>query len=299
MVSVRGWLYQAWFRASGAKRDWIDTVKFDRSIRTSQRPGAGHPPESLRSRHRVDEHDVAGFPSFTVAPRTGGGSRHVLYLHGGAYVHPPHKEHWSFVGDLVTDLNCSVTLPLYPLAPRYRYDTTLEVVWQAYQRIAAVTEPADQVVMGDSAGGGLTLALAQRLRAESRRQPANLVLLSPWLDITLNDPAVATLDRRDPYLSIPGLLEAARLYAGTLDHTDPRLSPLFGELTGLGRLSVFTGSRDVLFIDARRLRAQAELQDVDLDYVEYEDMFHGWMLQQPLPEARRARRQIVHIIHQR
>ncbi len=141
----------------------------------------------------------------------------------------------------------------------------------------------------------MTLVLAQEPRAAKRPQPANLVLLSPWLDITMRDPAIATIDRRDPYLSSPGLMEAGRLYAGSLDPCGPRLSPLFGELAGLGRISLFTGTRDVLYSDARRLRAEAARCGIDIDYIEYEDMFHGWMLQ-AIPEARQATRQLIDIL---
>lgn len=295
MPSIKSSLYMSRFLLTGRKRTWTDTVKLDRSIREKQRPGSGRPPGWLGKDHAVHEYEVRGFPCYTVSPKAAAGSQQVLFLHGGAYVHPPEPEHWAFASRLVTDLAATVTLPLYPLAPDHQYDETLAVVREAYDRVAAAADPADQVVMGDSAGGGMTLVLAQELRAARRPQPKHLVLLSPWLDVTMSDPSIATIDRRDPYLSIPGLVEAGRLYAGSLDPRDPRVSPLHGELDGLGRLSVFTGTRDVLFADARRLRAKAARCEVDIDYFEYENMFHGWMLQ-AIPEAERATRQVMDIV---
>lgn len=283
------------FLLTGRKSTWADVVKLDRSIREKQCAGNGRPPEWLSRDHSVHEADVRGFPCFTVGPKSAAGPKQLLFLHGGAYVHPPEPEHWAFAGRLATDLGATVTVPLYPLAPRHRYDETLAVVREVYDRVAAGADPADQVVLGDSAGGGMTLVLAQQLRAAGRPQPANLVLLCPWLDITMSDPAIATIDRRDPYLSIPGLVEAGRLYAGSLDPRDPRVSPLFDELAGLGRISVFTGTRDVLHTDARQLRAKAARRGIDIDYIEYEDMFHGWMLQ-AIPEARQATRQLIDIL---
>lgn len=296
MPSIQSTVYIARFLLTGKKRAWTDPIKLHRSIRASQRPGSGRPPDSLGRTHRVERTELGGFPAYTVRPAHGADGKHVLYLHGGAYVHPPETEHWEFIGTLATELGATVTLPLYPLAPAHRYDETLAVGREAYERMAAAADPADQVVMGDSAGGGMALVLAQELRAAGRPQPRDLVLISPWLDITASDPEMATLDRRDPYLSIPGLVEAGRLYAGTLDRTDPRLSPLNGELDGLGRISVFIGSRDVLYADARRLHAKAQRCGVEIGYFEYEDMFHGWVLEQSIPEARRATRQIVDIL---
>jgi monoterpene epsilon-lactone hydrolase len=296
MPSIQSVLYMARFRLNRRKRVWTDTVKLDRSFQRLQRPGSGRPPDWLRRQHAVQEYDVRGFPCYTVRPQAAAGPKHVLYLHGGAYVHPPEPEHWSFAGRLVTELHCTVTLPLYPLAPRHQYDETLAVVREVYEKSAGEADPADQAVMGDSAGGGMTLVLARQLKAEGRAQPRDLVLISPWLDITMTDPTAATIDRRDPYLSIPGLVEAGRLYSGTLDPNDPRLSPLAGELDGLGRISVFTGTRDVLFPDSRRLWTKAQRCGIEINYFEYEDMFHGWVLQQPLPEAQRATRQILDIL---
>lgn len=288
MTSVRSRLLIGWFRLSGRKQVFLDTSQFDESIVDSQRSRTSKPPAALYRRHRVQRSDVRGFPCVTVAPRTETPDRHVLYLHGSAYVHSIERAHWQFVSKLVDMLAATVTVPVYPLAPDYHYDETQAMIVEAYERHMAGTDPARQIIMGDSAGGALALVLARKLREQNRPQPARLVLISPWLDATMQDPAVPALDRRDPYLSTPGSLEAGRMYAGDLDVADPLTSPLNGTFGGLDRISVFTGTRDVLLSDSRRLRQVASREGIDIDYVEYEDMFHGWMLMQRLPEARRA-----------
>ncbi len=292
MVSLRSRLLLGWFRLSRRKHVFMDTSEFDRSITDSQRARTSQPPKALYQRHRVSHHNVRGFPCVRLSPKKGASEQHVLYLHGGAYVHSIERSHWLFIGRLVDKLGCTVTVPVYPLAPDYQCDTTLAVVEEAYARFLAESDPARQVVMGDSAGGGLTLALAQRLKEQGCPQPAHLVLISPWLDVTMRDPAVPILDRRDPYLSTPGLLEAGRMYAGDRDLSDPRISPINGHLDGLGHISVFAGTRDVLLLDARRLQRLAAAQGTSLDYFEYQGMFHGWVLQK-LPEGRQATTQLV------
>lgn len=187
-------------------------------------------------------------------------------------------------------------MPVYPLAPDYHHDETQAMIAEAYDRHMAHVPAADQVIMGDSAGGALALVLARELRERGRPQPAHLVLLSPWLDATMQNPAVPILDQRDPYLSTPGLLEAARMYAGSLDTADPRISPINGGFEGLGRISVFVGTRDVLLLDSRRLHSTTSDLGIEIDYFEYQGMFHGWMLLGGLPEARRATSEIVRVL---
>ncbi len=121
------------------------------------------------------------------------------------------------------------------------------------------------------------------------------MLFAPWLDLTTTDPGIADRESHDPFLSGPGLREAARLYTDGLDQRDPRVSPLFGDLSGLAPISVFTGTRDVLLTDSRRLRDRIRATGADVDYEEYPGMFHGWILQN-LPEARHATDRVSELV---
>jgi acetyl esterase/lipase len=296
VISLRARLLIGLFRLTRAKRTFADVGELERSIRKSQEPGSGGPPRALGRRYDLRCWDVHGFACHTLSPLQGpASSRHVLYLHGGAYVHAIERSHWSFVGRLVDRLGCQVTVARYPLAPGHHYDETLAMVEAAYRRALGEVEPAHRVLMGDSAGGGLCLVLAQRLKAQQQPQPGNLVLISPWLDISVTDGLIPALEGCDPYLSAPGLLAAGQMYTGTLDLRDPKVSPIYGRLDGLGRISVFIGTRDVLLADSRRLRRLASERGVDIDYVEYDGMFHGWVLQR-IPEGREALARIVEIL---
>lgn len=296
MPSIRGRLLIGWFRLRRSKKIWLDTTEFDKSIVASQRKDTSKLPASLYRRHHIEWSEIRGFPCATFSPRGEPNGQHVLYLHGGAYVHSIEQAHWRFVSRLVSRLGCTVTVPVYPLAPDDHYDVTQAVIAETYDRFLADTDPAKQVIMGDSAGGALTLVLARLLRDQGRPQPAHLVLLSPWLDATMQDPAVPVVDRRDPYLSIPGLLEAARMYSGDLDLADPRISPINGTFDGLGHITVFTGTRDCLLLDSRRLHRIAARDGLDIDYFEYQGMVHGWILLRRLPEARKATDDLIRIL---
>ncbi|MFJ1256964.1 alpha/beta hydrolase fold domain-containing protein [Cupriavidus sp. CuC1] len=147
--------------------------------------------------------------------------------------------------------------------------------------------------MGDSAGGGMALALAQVARDTGRALPGRLVLLSPFLDATGSNPAIDALEPLDPMLSKLGGIECGRVYAGGDPVTLPQVSPIYGSLRGLPPVTLFIGTHDVLLPDCRTYRALAEQQGLPLRYYEYEGMFHVWMLlpmPEPMPPSRRSSR---------
>jgi len=294
-TSLHATLLIAQMRLMRTKRTFSDVDALHRSLGPRQQRENAVPPPAVRERLDVERTEVCGHPVYTLRPRAGGTSQHVLYLHGGAYVHQIQADHWKFFARLIARTGCSVTAPLYPLAPDNHYDDTIAMVQATYKEQLGAVAPHDQVLMGDSAGGGLSLVLARALRDQGRPQPKEIVLLSPWLDVTMSDPAVPDHDRHDPYLGIAGLREAGRLYAGGLDLRDERVSPLHGNLRGLGALSCFIGTRDVLLADSRNLFHKAAAQGVPLEYREYGGMFHAWVIAN-IPEARHATDRIAELV---
>ncbi|GAB3584663.1 alpha/beta hydrolase [Amycolatopsis endophytica] len=277
------------------KRTFSDVDALHRSMGPRQQRENALPPPAVRGQVDLDRSEVHGHPVYTVRPRANATSRHVLYFHGGAYVHQIQDDHWRFFARLIARTGCTVTAPLYPLAPGSHYDDTLSMVQATYKEKMDQVAPGDQILMGDSAGGGLSLVLARSLRDQGRPQPKEIVLLSPWLDVTMDDPAAPEYDRHDPYLGIAGLREAGRLYAGGLDLASELVSPINGDLRGLGELSCFIGTRDVLLADARNLYDKAREQGVPLEYWEYGGMFHAWMIAN-IPEAKHATDRIAELV---
>ncbi|AIJ25009.1 alpha/beta hydrolase [Amycolatopsis methanolica] len=280
---------------TGRKRTFTDVDALHKSMGPRQQRENALPPPAVRKQVDVDRTEVHGHPVDTLRPRANATSRHVLYFHGGAYVHQIQGDHWKFFARLIARTGCAVTAPLYPLAPGSHYDDTLSMIHATYKEVLGEVDPRDQVLMGDSAGGGLSLVLARALRDEGRPQPKEVVMLSPWLDITMTDPALPEYDRHDPYLGVTGLREAGRLYAGDLDPANELVSPINGDLRGLGSLSCFIGTRDVLLADARNLYHKAKEQGVPLEYWEYGGMFHAWMIAN-IPEAKHSLDRIAELV---
>lgn len=252
------------------------------------------PPKTVLQSCDVHEFFVSEKPVFRLKPKEGSKlPRHVLYLHGGAYVQGFTAFHWKFLAHLVKTTGCIITAPDYPLAPEHTYRQAFDMVLALYRQM--MNEVGGIILMGDSAGGGFALALAQQAREESLPQPRDIILLSPWLDITLDNPEISALEAEDHFLEKESLQQAGKLYAGDRDPDHYLLSPIYGSMEGLGRISLFIGTREMLLPDARKLKKLVQSKGMDINYYEYPDMFHDWMILD-LPESKKARDEISKLI---
>ena len=143
----------------------------------------------------------------------------------------------------------------------------------------------------------MALALCQQLRAARSSLPTRLALISPALDLTVSDPRQPEIARVDPLLDIPGSRAAGTWYAGELPLSDPRVSPLCGDLGGLPPIGVWTGTHDLLYPDALRLKSKAHEAGASVSLFEYDWMFHVWPLLR-LPESKEALEQIAMFVQE-
>ncbi|PZA21696.1 esterase [Modestobacter versicolor] len=251
--------------------------------------GSTEPPAKLRARHDVSSRQVEGFPVHTVAPRGRAARRAAVYLHGGAYISAIAPQHWALIGRLA-DAGVRVEVPHYGLAPQHTHREAYPLVTAVYRQLLEQYDPGDVTLAGDSAGGGLALGVAQTLTDLPR--PRQLVLLSPWLDLTISNPDVPAVEARDPWLSSAGLRVAGEAWAGGDDPTAPRLSPLNGQLTGLPPVHVHVGTHEICLPDVLALQARGEEEGADVDVTVCAGAVHVYPLV-PTPEGRAAARAIV------
>jgi epsilon-lactone hydrolase len=252
------------------------------------------PPTGLRKRHDVRSRQVGGFPCHTVTPRGRTADRAAVYLHGGAYFSEISPQHWALVSRLA-DAGVRVEVPSYGLAPEHTYREAYPFVTAVYRDLLAEVDASAVTILGDSAGGGLALGLAQTLAGSGLPQPRRVVLLSPWLDLTLSHPDLPAVEARDPWLCSVGLAEAAKAWAGGDDPTDPRLSPGNGSLAGLAPIDLFVGTHEICLPDALQLQERARSEGVKVDVTVCEGAVHVYPLV-PAPEGRAAARAIVDLV---
>jgi len=274
-------------KAFEGARNTLDTA------RERQRSGNTPPTRWTRQARQVREEQVAGMTVWTTRPRRRRPVARVVYLHGGGYVHPLTKDYWRLVRAL-SDAPAEVVLPAYPLAPDATVDDVLPRLVQLHGQVAN-RDHLPTVLMGDSAGGALVLALATRIRDLGGRQPARVVALSPWLDATLDEDAVEGLESSDPMLAESGLRAAGRWYAGRHRPSDPMVSPVNESLHGLPPIDVFIGAHDILRPAVDDFTDRARAQDADLHVHEVSAMFHVWMTR-AIPEAARTRRRLAALV---
>lgn len=233
------------------------------------------------------EEDGTGFPVFHLRPRGQRPPRSVLFLHGGGYVGHADLPHWRFAAWLVRRLGVRVVLPQYRLAPVHTWRDSRPDLTALLSSLEAES-PGGVVLLGDSAGGGLALALAQHAVATGSARPTHLALVSPWADLT-NQSLVPT---GDPWLSASYLDVCAPWWAGPDPLWHPEVSPLFGSFAGLPPMLVQCGTRDVLLQQSRDVVAAARSAGVEVSYVEEPGLLHDYPLLR-IPEAARARRELV------
>lgn len=300
MASIRARLVNLALPLLGIKRFFAEPDRLDERIAKLRARKPLRPRAKWHKRFDIREFASRGFPVVTIEPRGGArsGASHLFYLHGGGYVMDIAAVHWDTVADLCERLGASATVPVYPLAPENKAPEVLAAMHSLYLELAARHGAQNITVMGDSAGGGMSLALAQMLKADGGLMPGTLVLYSPWLDATATAEGQRAIERRDRMLAVSGLEACGAMYSGDLARDDPRVSPLFGDLEGLPPIAIFSGTSDILIVDGRRLAKRLDEPGMpEHVYYEYKDMFHVWMLL-PVPEAKQARSQTVDFIRE-
>jgi monoterpene epsilon-lactone hydrolase len=220
--------------------------------------------------------------------------RTVLYLHGGGYAIGSPVSHRHVAAALVEAADATLVVPDYRLAPEHRYPAALHDALAAYTWLLEHgQDPAQLIVAGDSAGGGLALALMISARNQGIRLPAAGVLISPWVDLAGTGETLETLQARDPVVQRAGLIDMARHYLGDRDPRTPLASPLYADLTGLPPLLIQVGSEEVLLDDSLRLHHKAREQGVMTTLEVWDEMIHVWHFFHPqLQEGRDAIRRV-------
>ncbi len=200
----------------------------------------------------------------------------VLYLHGGGFIIGSSGTHRGLTGHLAQASDCSVVTPDYRLAPEHPFPAALDDAQAVYSTLLAQGVGPEQIaIAGDSAGGGLAIALAMRLRDQQLPLPSSLTVFSPWVDLTQQHLYAPEIE---PVLQPRWTEKAARLYSGGEPLTNPLISPVFGDLTGLPPLLIQAGSEEMLLNDAERLAAAAQRDDVTTTLEIFNSLWHVFQI---------------------
>lgn len=255
----------------------------------------------IRPRHSDDLTITAGvsgdIPYYIINP-----AEHprklIVYFAGGSFIDQPRPVHWEFLQALSADTGLTVALPVYPKLPQVSAATAYAALMNFCDELFAGLVCDELIFMGDSAGGGMALSLAMQLRDAGSITPDKLILLSPWVDVTMENPDIPAYEKKDPALDSAMLARLGTLWADDLSPTDPVVSPLYGSFENLGRITLVVGTGELLYPDIMRLDEALTSSGIDHDLITGEGMFHVWPLYQSynIPESQETYKVLVQII---
>ncbi len=203
----------------------------------------------------------------------------ILYLHGGAYCIGSTKTHGGLTANLAKKCRAEVYVPVYRLAPEHAFPCAIDDSVQCYQWLLAQGFDACNIlIVGDSAGAGLVMAAALKIKENKLAKPAGLILLSPWVDLTLAN-MTRVHDRIDPLLRWSNLKAASDVYLNGVEPNNPLASAIFADLSDLPAMLIQVGSEEVLLGDARNLYEQAKKHEVDVSFNIFQGGWHVFQLQ--------------------
>jgi len=227
----------------------------------------------------VSPAQLGGLPGEWLRPQGASAAGVVLYLHGGAYITGSCHTHRGLAGHLARAAASDCFLLDYRLAPEHPFPAAVDDALAAYLALQAAQPARPVALAGDSAGGGLALALALRLRDAGHTAPATMALLSPWTDLALSLPTHVSKAAVDPFFPDTSTLSAAaQMYAAQTPRTHPLVSPHYASLHGLPPTLIHVGEHEALLGDAQALAATMRAAGTPVQLQEFAGMWHVWQI---------------------
>lgn len=205
----------------------------------------------------------------------------ILYFHGGSYVAEATKDHWDFLEKIVNDTGATIIMPDYPLTPKYNYKDVFQMIEPLYKEMIEKIDASNLIIMGDSAGGGLALALEEKAGSKNLPMPKKTILISPWLDVRLNNPQIDEVQKRDKQLNKEALKLAGIAYAGEDGISSYLVNPIEGDISKLKNVTILIGTNDILNPDVHLLKEKAKEIGIEeqIEVKEFQQAGHIWMIE--------------------
>ncbi len=204
----------------------------------------------------------------------------IFHIHGGVFFLGSLKTHRAFLSQIAARTQMQVLHVDYPLSPEHPFPEAVEALFAVYLNLLEQGIQAKDIILsGDSCGANLAVALAVKIREAQLEQVSGLILLSPFLDLTLTSESLRFNQKHDALLSIEALETGIDYYLPKeIDRGDPRVSPVFEDLTGLPPTLIQVGSKEILMDDGKRFQQQAEAAGVEVEFKIYTGMWHNFQM---------------------
>ena len=218
----------------------------------------------------------------------------IFYIHGGAYVNTFDKHHYKLINKLIKGTNALVIAPNYDLIPFSNAEKMIDSLYNIYTKYIEENPNKKMILMGDSAGGGLSLSLALHLNKNNKKVPDKIITLSPCVDLNMNNPKIAEFEKIDPWLYRDRLKVCAKYFSDNLSYSDYRCSPTYGDLNSLKKLVIFVGTKELLNPDIMLFYDKLEDKESN-KLIIGKNMLHVYPIL-PIREAKKAINLIINEI---
>ncbi|WP_180163073.1 alpha/beta hydrolase [Acinetobacter sp. YH12069] len=242
---------------------------------------------------------LAGLKAEEIKPQQAS-TQLIFHIHGGAFFLGSMNTHRAFLTQVTARTQMQVLHLDYPLSPEAQFPEALDALFDVYAVLLDQGIQAKDIILsGDSCGANLALALALKIQQDQLPQVSGLVLMSPFLDLTLSSESLRYNRKHDALLSIEALETGINYYVPrSVDRADPLVSPFFAELKGLPPIHIQVGSKEILLDDAQRFKVKAEEAGLDVEFKLYTGMWHNFQMFSPwFEEGQRALSDLADFAH--
>ena len=231
------------------------------------------PTEQIQNDCEIETEEYSDKKVYVVTPKENAKSdKKILFFHGGSYIAEMTEKHWEFIEKIVKDTGMTAIIPDYPLTPRYNYEDVFNMVEPLYKEIVKKVGGDNLIIMGDSAGGGISLGLLEKI-GEDVEVPSKTILISPWLDVTMSNEKIQEKQQYDKDLSIDMLKLAGDIYAKQVQSKNYLVSPIYGDVSKLKNVTILTGTYDILNPDVYVLEEKVKNVGEDIEV-----KTHDWII---------------------
>ncbi|HCN60936.1 MULTISPECIES: alpha/beta hydrolase fold domain-containing protein [Staphylococcaceae] len=274
--SFKSFLYEMMIRIMKMKKPYLSIENAKNEINKVKYQTAGEfEGTNYKFKNSVQVETLQGSKIYIVNDKPNSKQKVVLYIHGGAWFKDPFKAHFEFVDKLATEIDAKVMMAIYPKTPHATYKETFDLLEEIYKNDILNNEDTSQIIiMGDSAGGQISLSFSQYIKTLGLAQPSNIVLISPILDATLSNPETYVYEKIDPMLATLGSKYIIELWAGDTPIDNWRISPMFGDLEGLGHITISIGTKEALYPDAVKFSNILNSKNIVHDFLPGLNLFH-------------------------
>jgi acetyl esterase/lipase len=260
------------------------------------------PSQKLSEKHIINKENIDSKIYYIIKPKKNAKETVILFIHGGAYIKEMNTFYWQVVSKLVDALEATIYVPIYPLAPKYTYLETMDMLPQLYKKILKTYSNKNISILGDSAGGQIALSLSLLIHKLKLPQPKDLILISPMLSCSLSQKEKEKMEDivdKDCILSPEFFQSAVQWWIKGSKEKDFLINPIYGDYFGLTRTTIFSGSYDILNVQVEPFIEMVKDKGLEVTYIRGEKMMHIWPYIPMVKEGDFAFKQILEIINKK